>query len=131
MSFRAQFFSLILEAMQMRKISATQIAQESGTHYTYIYNSIRKNANMTMDVADRFARGAGYEMVVSFVPLDPDYPELTGEYDSTGPMFSGRAARGEGKLRRKVKPESSPDITPSADTSPADAELAELESMTL
>ena len=91
-----QFYSLFREAMFANKLTAADISARKGVHYTYVYNSIRNNANLTLQSAQDLAAAAGYELTITFAPKDGSEP-LSGKMDSSGPLFSQRRSRAAAK----------------------------------
>lgn len=92
-----QFYSLFREAMHENKLTAADISAAKGVHYTYIYNSIRNNANLTLQTADDLARSAGYTLKLVFEPIDTA-AKLTGNMDSTGPLYSTRKPKAQASV---------------------------------
>lgn len=101
-----QLYSQLREAMFENKLTASDISQKMEVHYTYVYNTIRKNANITLDTAAKLAFAAGYDLQLTLVPRDGSAP-LTGTMDPQGPMFSAR--------RKKVEPVVAVEATPAAE----------------
>lgn len=96
-----QFYSLFREAMFANKLTASDISARKGVHYTYVYNSIRGNNNITLQTAQSLAEAAGYHLTLSFDPIDARSLTLTGNMDPTGPLYSER---------RKSKTETTPAV---------------------
>lgn len=118
------FYSYLREAMFANKITASDISAHKGVHYTYIYNTIRKNANITLRTATQLAEAAGYHLEISFKPLDASKAvELEGTFDPDGPIYTAR--------RVKSKAEASDAAAPAdADKVATDAALdAEIEAL--
>lgn len=114
MSAITQFYSLLREAMFENRLTAADISQRKGVHYTYIYNTIRKNANITLETAQQLAEASGYKLQVSFAPQGSSKP-LTGKMDSTGPLYTTRKPRtaNEGRPADPAQPQEEP--APAAD----------------
>jgi transcriptional regulator with XRE-family HTH domain len=90
-SIKDQFYSLLREAMFANQLTASDLSQRKGVHYTYVYNSIRKTANLTFKSAQDLAAAAGYAVKLVFEPLGGQ-PELTGSMDPEGKLFTARRA---------------------------------------
>lgn len=89
----SQFYSLFREAMFENKLTASDISAAKGVHYTYVYNSIRNNANLTLQTADDMAKAAGYQMHVTFQPIDASRKTLTGTMDPKGALYTERRTK--------------------------------------
>jgi hypothetical protein len=88
-----QFYSQFREAMFANKLTASDLSERRGVHYTYIYNSIRSNANMTLASAEQVASAAGYRLKLTFEPNNPSSQPLVGNMDAKGPLYSERRAK--------------------------------------
>lgn len=106
MSLSDQFYSQLREAMFANKLSASDLAQRKGVHYTYVYNTVRKNANITIKTAEELADAAGYTLQITFVPK-AESAELKGDMDPSGPIFSARRKPGAAPA---AKAEAQPEV---------------------
>ncbi len=119
----SQFYSLFRESMFANKLTASDLSTRMGVHYTYIYNTIRKNANITLATAQKMAEAAGYNLVVTFEPIDTA-AELVGTMDSTGGLYSQRRTKTAVKAAEAAEVEAEVAAQPSE--AELDTELAEL-----
>lgn len=113
-TLKDQLFSQLREAMFENQLTASDLSQQNGTHYTYIYNTVRNNANVTLDTAQRLIEAAGYRAQLTFVPIDTAKP-LTGTMDPQGPLFTRRAPRGSKKAQAEAEVTAQPTIALNAD----------------
>ncbi len=91
-----QFYSLVREAMFANQLTASDLSSRMEVHYTYIYNTVRNNANVTLQSATNLAEAAGYHMRISFEPIPGrNAAELTGTMEPTGKIYSRRRSKAE------------------------------------
>jgi transcriptional regulator with XRE-family HTH domain len=118
-----QFYALLREAMFANKLTASDLSAAKGVHYTYIYNTIRKNANITMQTAEQLAEAAGYRLVLKFEPVGKS-AELVGNMESHGPLYSERRTKIATTAAEAVLDEAEAAAQPEPES--LDAEVAEL-----
>lgn len=98
-----QFYAQLREASFVNKVTASDISAKKGVHYTYVYNTVRKNANVTLKTAEELADAAGYRLVMHFEPKGGS-SELVGNMDPQGALFSERRPRGSAKTAAAPMP---------------------------
>lgn len=127
MKARSQYYSLMHEAMYENGLTTGHIAAEVGNHYTYIYNLMRQQSNMSFDTAERIARGAGYQMEIVLRPIDPStHVELKGDVPADIAVFTGRKARKSKKTAEAAAPAPAVEDTPEPAPAPAEASVEAL-----
>lgn len=97
------FYAYLREAMFANKITASRLSAEKGVHYTYIYNTLRKNANITMRTAQQLAEACGYHLNITFEPINASTPALAGTMAPDGPIFSARRSKSALKESAEAK----------------------------
>lgn len=124
MKARSQYYSLMHEAMHANGLTTGHIAAEVGNHYTYIYNLLRQQANMSFDTAERIARGAGYQMEIVLTPIDPaTHVALKGTMPADSVVFNARKPRTKKTPEAAPVPEAAPEAAPVPEAE-AEAEAA-------
>ena len=86
---KSQFYSLFREATFANKTTVAQAAANQDIHYTYIYNALRFQSNITLESADTLAKAVGYKLKLSFEPIG-SAPVLAGNMEPTGRLFYDR-----------------------------------------